>query len=137
MRLLKQKLWNECKRLTRERYGNTCYTCGKLNLEGKNWQTGHGKTKGALPLRFQYDVRNLRPQCGTCNVLFNGMTDIFLAKMEQEDEGLAFLMDACYFDEDHGCWRIRQDIPTMGGIEATHFIENLIKQYRATSYPHT
>jgi len=61
--LLEEKVWEHCKRVTRLRHGDTCYTCGACGLEGVNWQTGHGKPKGALPLRFKYDLRNLRPQC--------------------------------------------------------------------------
>lgn len=127
---LKEKLWLECKRITRKRFPNICYTCGATGLEKHNWQTGHGKAKGALPLRFKFDIRNLRPQCYHCNHEGNGMTDIFIAKLEQEPEGFAFLEEACYFDEIIGQWRIRQDIPSLGGIEATIFIENLLKQYK-------
>lgn len=133
-RILKDRLWNECKRITRERFPNTCYTCGKQGLSGQDWQTGHGKAKGALPLRFKYDIRNLRPQCYNCNHGGNGMTDIFIARMETEEEGVAFLLDACYFDEQLATWRIRQDIPSLGGKEATIFIQNLLKQYKTMSY---
>lgn len=134
IRLLKDKLWKECKRLTRERYGNTCYTCGKYNLQGHDHQTGHGKPMAALPLRYKYDLRNLRPQCMVCNVHRGGMTDIFLAKLEQEDEGYSFLKEACYFDLDAQAWRIKQDTPMIGGRDATLFVENLLKQYRDITY---
>jgi hypothetical protein len=128
VRLTKDKLWAECKRITRERYGNTCYTCGRQNLTGRDWQTGHGKAKAALPLRYKFDIRNLRPQCGTCNVYRGGMTDIFIAKLEQELEGLAFLEEACVWID--GAWYIRQDTPQLVGAEATRFVENLLAQYK-------
>lgn len=134
VRLLKDKLWNECKRLTRERWGNSCYTCGKPNLIGSDWQTGHGKPKGALPLRYKFDIRNLRPQCLVCNQHRGGVSDIFIAKLEQEEDGIQFLNEACFLDRRANAWRIRGDIPSMGGKDATIFVENLLKQYKETSY---
>lgn len=134
-RKLEEKLWEECKRITRKRFQNpdgswTCYTTGATLTNPRDVHTGHGKPKGALPLRFKYDIRNLRPQSYHANINLGGMTDIFLAKLEQEPEGLMFLNEACYFDEKDYCWKIRQDIPSQGGIEATNFIENLLKQYK-------
>lgn len=130
VRILKDKLWNEVKRITRTRWGNTCYTCNVQNLEGSNLQSGHGKPMGALPLRFKYDIRNIRPQCMVCNIHRGGMQDIFIAKLEQEEEGLQFLNEVCYLDVDSNAWRIRQDIPQLGGRDATIFIENLLEQYK-------
>ena len=129
VRLFKDKLWNEVKRITRNRWPAYCYTCG-VPVEGKNDQSGHGKPMGALPLRYKYDIRNIRRQCMVCNIHRGGMTDIFLARLEQEDEGLQFLNEACYLDEESNAWRIRQDIPSLGGKDATIFVENLLKQYR-------
>jgi len=133
VRLLKDKLWKEVKRITRERFDPYCYTCGEY-VKGKNDHSGHGKPMGALPLRFKYDVRNIRRQCMVCNIHRGGMQDIFIAKLEQEPEGLQFLSEACYIDEESNAWRIRQDTPTLAGKEATLFIENLLKQYRNTIY---
>lgn len=133
-RQLNQKLWGECKRLTRERYGNRCYTCGKQPLEGVNWHTGHAKPKAALPLKFKYDIRGLRPQCYNCNVNLGGVTDVFVAKLEQEEEGYAFLMDSCYIDPEANAWRIRQDLPSMGGKDATIFKQNLLDLYKQITY---
>lgn len=129
-----EALWQECRRLTRERWGTTCYTCNAENLESYNWQCGHSKPKGALPLRFKYDIRGLRPQCMRDNIHLGGLTDIFIAKLEQEDEGLAFLNDCCYIDPASNAWRIRQDIPSLGGKDATIFIQNLLQQYKNTHY---
>jgi hypothetical protein len=130
VRILKDKLWNEVKRITRTRHQKNCYTCNAQNLEGSNLQSGHGKPMGALPLRFKYDIRNIRPQCMVCNIHRGGMTDIFLARLEQEEEGLQFLNEACYLDVDSNAWRIRQDIPQLCGRDATIFIENLLEQYK-------
>jgi hypothetical protein len=136
-KLLNKKLWEECKRLTRERWGNRCFTCGKYPLSGSNWHTGHCKPKGALPLRFKYDVRGLRPQCYNCNINLFGATDIFVAKLEQHDEGLQFLNESCYFDPEANAWRIRQDVPMIGGKDATIFKQNLTKLYKTVSYETT
>lgn len=130
VRQLKDKLWQECKRITRARFEHNCYTCGKPNLTGSDLQTGHGKPKGALPLRFQYDIRNLRPQCMVCNVHRGGVSDIFISKLEQEEEGYMFLKEACYFDDEDMVWRIRHDGELLRGIEATRFVEKLLEEYR-------
>lgn len=124
---LEDKVWNECKRITRERYGDKCYTCPAQHLEGSNWQTGHGKSKGALPLRFKYDLRNLRPQCMLCNLHRGGMSDIFITKLEKEKEGLAFLKESCTHTSDG--WIIKHG-DTMGGKDATFFLENLLTEYK-------
>lgn len=130
VRQLKDKLWAECKRITRERHGNICYTCGKQPLEGSDWHTGHSKPKAALPLLYKFDIRGLRPQCARCNLNLGGATDIFIAKLEQEEEGMQFLNEACYLDVDSNAWRIRQDVAQLGGKDATIFIENLLEQYK-------
>lgn len=84
---------------------------------------------GALPLRFKYDVRNIRPQCMVCNIHRGGVTDIFIARLEREPEGLAFLQEACYRDEESRAWRIRQDIPLMGSLQASQFLQDLLSEY--------
>jgi hypothetical protein len=124
---IEEALWVECRRIVRARHGDTCYTCGAQGLEGVNWQCGHGKPKGALPVRFKYDERNLRPQCMRCNIHLGGVSDIFIAKLEQELEGLEFLQEAC--EKTDGTWRIKQD-NTMGGKDATIFLENLLDTYK-------
>jgi len=119
-------IWTECKRITRAT-GNTCYTCGAGNLEGSNWHCGHGKPKGALPLLYKYDIRNLKNQCYSCNIHYGGMTDVFIAKLEQEEEGLAFLEEAC--EKTDGVWRIKQQ-STMGGKDGTEFLLKTIEEYK-------
>lgn len=127
-RILKKKLWTLCKEIIRIRHGNRCYTCDTPGLKGKNWQTGHGKAKGALPLKYQYDLKNLRPQCYQCNHGGNGMTDIFISKLERETEGLSFLNEACVKED--GLWRIKR-VDTMGSTESTLFLLALIEEYKA------
>lgn len=69
---LKKKLWELCKQITRERHGNTCYTCGKKGLEGGNWQTGHFIASSVCSTELRYDLKNLRPQCYHCNINLSG-----------------------------------------------------------------
>lgn len=78
---LQKKLWEECKRIIRIRYGNKCYTCGHTGLTGSNWHTGHMLAKGSISAFLKYDLRILRPQCYSCNINFGGMGAIFIERM--------------------------------------------------------
>lgn len=124
---LEKMLWEECKRIIRLRYPNTCYTSGAMNLTGANWHTGHGKSKGELPIRYKYDLRNLRPQSFHANINLGGQSDVFIAKLEQEEEGLKFLEESCRFID--GYWQIRKEAD-LGGKDATIFLENLLAEYK-------
>lgn len=124
---LKKVLWELCKKIIRKTYPNVCYTCGSPNLQGSNWQTGHGKPNGALQLKYKYDLRNLRPQCLTCNIHLGGCTDLFIAKLEKEKDGRAFLKEACVKID--GRWEIKR-IEPMGSIDAWIFVTNLIEEYK-------
>ena len=124
---LEKMLWEECKRIIRLRYPNTCYTSGATNLTGANWHTGHGKSKGELPIRYKYDLRNLRPQSYHANINLGGQSDVFIAKLEQEEEGLQFLEESCRFID--GYWQIRKE-SDLGGKDATIFLQNLLAEYK-------
>jgi len=126
IKTLKNKLWKLCREITILRYGNTCYTTGQQNLSGSNLHCGHGKPKGALPLRYQYDLRNLRPQSYHANINLGGMSDIFIAKLEREKEGLEFLKESCVNVD--GRWEIRRQ-ETMGSTESYFFITSMIEEY--------
>lgn len=90
---LQEKLWDECKRIIRARYGNTCYTCGKTGLEGSNWQTGHMIPKAVLGVNLKYDLRVLRPQCYNCNIHHGGMGAVFIERMRSiEGDGYVDLI---------------------------------------------
>lgn len=77
MRLLKQKLWNECKRIIRERYLRhdgtwNCFTCGAhLDIPAKA-QTGHFIPSSVCSVEMRYDLDNLRVQCYRCNINLSG-----------------------------------------------------------------
>lgn len=69
---LKKRLWELCKALTRKKYGNTCYTCGREGLAGSNWHTGHYLTSSLCSVALRFDLANLRPQCYACNIHKSG-----------------------------------------------------------------
>jgi hypothetical protein len=79
--LLQRKVWDECKRIIRKRYGAVCYTCGQKRLEKSNWHTGHLFPKAALSAYLKYDLRLLRPQCYHCNINLGGNGAVFIEKM--------------------------------------------------------
>lgn len=81
---IQNKLWQLCKQITRKKYGNTCYTCGRGQLLGSNWQTGHMWAKASVGAYLKYDLRILRPQCSICNLFYGGQGAIFYAKMIRE-----------------------------------------------------
>jgi hypothetical protein len=79
--VIQRKLWEECKRIIREQFGNTCYTCGAKNLSGSNLHTGHLWAKASLGAYLKYDIRVLRPQCYRCNIHLGGAGADFYKKM--------------------------------------------------------
>jgi hypothetical protein len=82
--LIQRKLWEQCKRIIRLLYPNTCYTCGATGLEGSNFQTGHMWAKASLGAYLKYDLRVLRPQCMRCNLHQGGRGADFYKKMLDE-----------------------------------------------------
>lgn len=82
---LQRQLWLHCKRIIRQRYGNTCYTCGRTNLEKSNWHTGHLLAKASLGAFLKYDLRLLRPQCYHCNINLGGCGAIFIENLRQKE----------------------------------------------------
>lgn len=81
---VKKALWEQCRRITRERYGNTCYTCGRTGLEGSNWQTGHFISSSICSVPLRYSLDNLRPQCYNCNINKSGNWIAFEKHLIQE-----------------------------------------------------
>lgn len=81
---IQNKLWQECKRIIRAKYGNTCYTCGAKDLVGSNFHTGHLWAKASLGAYLKYDLRVLRPQCYHCNINLGGRGADYYVKMLQE-----------------------------------------------------
>ena len=119
---LEKAIWVECRRIVRARFPNVCYTCGKIGLQGKDWQTGHGYAKSLLSISHKYDLRNLRPQCQSCNNYKMGkeMTSHFIFKLAQEEtpETMAELFYSK--NRDSG----------MSSIQATLFLRSLLETYK-------
>jgi hypothetical protein len=80
---IQRAIWQECKRIIRAKYGNTCYTCGARQLIAINWHTGHLISKASLGAYLKYDLRLLRPQCYSCNINKGGMGAIFIENMRK------------------------------------------------------
>lgn len=78
---LKAELWELCKRIIRQRYGNTCYTCDKTNLSGSSWHTGHFVASSICGAYLRYDLRNLHIQCYRCNIDLSGNGAIFYRRL--------------------------------------------------------
>ena len=89
------RLWEECKRITRKRYINedgtwSCYTCGK-NLDSPiKCQTGHFIPKASGGALLKYNLDNLRPQCFRCNIDLSGNGAVFYDKLRQ-DKGQEYI----------------------------------------------
>lgn len=84
LKKVQEKLWKECKRITLNKYGNTCFTCGASNLTGSNCQLGHFISSKISGGRLRYDLRNLRIQCMFCNLRLGGNGAFFYPKMVRE-----------------------------------------------------
>ena len=72
IRLLKQKLWKECRRIIINRHGNNCYTCASADLSGSGLHAGHFIPSSICSAEMRYDLENLRPQCFACNIHRSG-----------------------------------------------------------------
>lgn len=81
IKTVKNKLWKLCVTLTRAKFGNECYSCGRKNLKGRDWHTGHLIPRSTCGAFLKYDLRNLRPQCTRCNIWLGGNGAEFMRKM--------------------------------------------------------
>ncbi len=72
LRKLKDQLWKLCREIQIEKYGRTCYTCDRTNLEGINCQLGHFIPSSVCSTEIRYSLDNLRPQCYHCNINLSG-----------------------------------------------------------------
>jgi hypothetical protein len=62
-----------------------CFTCGNKQTYGET-DCGHYVPRTCMYLRF--DLRNLRPQCHTCNRIKYGRVAVFAQNLEKENPGL-------------------------------------------------
>lgn len=65
----KAELWELCKQITRLRHGYNCYTCG---THSDAPHTGHFISSSICSAELRYDLKNLRPQCFSCNIHKSG-----------------------------------------------------------------
>ena len=73
----KQKLWALCKEIVRKRDGNVCVICGKKDLHGSSWHTGHFLPSSTCGAYLRYDLRNLHSSCYNCNINLGGNGAMF------------------------------------------------------------
>jgi hypothetical protein len=84
LKKLQDKVWKEAKRITLNKYGNTCYTCDRTNLDGSNCQLGHFIPSGSCGAYLRLDLRNLRIQCYHCNINLGGNGAEYYRRMVME-----------------------------------------------------
>jgi hypothetical protein len=113
---LKNKLWELCKQLVRIRDGNVCIICGKSNLEGSGWHTGHFIPSSTCGGFLRFDLRNLHSSCYNCNINLGGNGAIFYTKLV-EKYGQEFVDD------------IFKDKNRITKLDA-QFYEEKIKEYK-------
>lgn len=87
---LKEKLWNECKRIVRKTYIKNdiywnCFTCDRVIDEPAKAQTGHFLPSSTCGASLRYDLRNLRIQCYNCNINQGGAGADFYRKLVEEN----------------------------------------------------
>ena len=86
---LKAKLWNECKRIVRQRYQQPdgawrCYTCDSRIDQPRNAHTGHFIPSSVCSTEMRYDLDNLRVQCYACNIHRSGNWVEFEKRLKKE-----------------------------------------------------
>lgn len=93
---LQSKLWKLVSGYIKKKYGNTCYTCKRQNLTGRNWHTGHYIPSAICSFKLRYDERNLRPQCYNCNINLGGNGGRF-GEVLRKEFGQGYLNDLWNF----------------------------------------
>lgn len=82
---LKSHLWELCRLITRKRYGDTCFTCGRKDLVGSNLHCGHFIPSAAGGAFLRYNLQNLRIQCYHCNVNLGGNGAQYYRRLVEEE----------------------------------------------------
>lgn len=122
MKLLNNKLWELCRGIIIELYGNTCYTTNVINLTGSNLHLSHLIAKAALPMTYKYDLRLLRPASYHSNINLSGDTHNYLEHYLQE----------CNIT--HQDWEtFRKEIRTAPLVKSRDFIMEKIDYYTQIS----
>lgn len=80
---IQRQIWELCKEIVRKRDGNTCVICGKQNLDGSGWHTGHFIPNSTCGAFLRYNLRNLHSSCYNCNINLGGNGALFLVALEK------------------------------------------------------
>lgn len=78
---LKDKLWELCKAIVRKRDGPVCFICGKVELSGAGWHTGHFIPSSTCGGYLRFDLRNLHSSCYYCNMNLGGNGAMFYKRL--------------------------------------------------------
>ena len=81
IKTIESRIWKLCKEITRMQYVNTCFACGKENLEGKQLHTSHLFRKKFIPIQMKYDLRLLRNCCNVCNLRLYGNLEWYFTNL--------------------------------------------------------
>lgn len=123
IKTLERKLWELCKQITRLKYTNTCFTCDKPDLHGKELHTGHFLKKRILPYEMKYDLRILRNQCSRCNLKGNGNEGLYAINLVKT-EGVEYLLD---IDKDYRFYKEQEE---MNVPDKREFLLYTIERYK-------
>ncbi len=115
---LKERLWLVCRQIIKQRYGNTCYTCGREVPDGKGMHTGHYITSSLCSTAIRYDLRNLRPQCYHDNINLSGNWPSYRSRIEKECPGITEQL-------------ISENEATKGHVYPKEWFEAKIVEYQA------
>ncbi len=88
--LLKEKLWELCRQITKKAWGDKCYTCGRHVPKGMH--TGHYITSSTCSVPLRYDIRNLKNQCYHCNINLSGNWPAYQKRIEEESPGITAIL---------------------------------------------
>lgn len=100
IKTLESRVWELCKIITRKKYPNSCFACGKENLEGKRLHTSHLFRKKFIPIQMKYDLRLLRNCCDVCNLRLHGNLEWYftnLLRVEDKQYILDIADDILYY----------------------------------------
>lgn len=120
IKTLETRIWKMCRQHIRSKYPNTCFTCGKENLQGKDWTTGHFIKKGMLPYSLKYSEMVLRPQCQSCNRGRNGNEAIYaLNLLKTEGEKHLLEIDRILYEDKvkEELWGVKEKREFLLGLE--------------------
>lgn len=94
---LEKKLKDVMYPYIKKRDGNTCISCNKKGLFGRDWQAGHYIKAELCNMVTRYDEWNINSQCSTCNLWKRGNTIAYrLAMLDKYGEKATNELDRKY-----------------------------------------